>query len=163
VFEDMDVNSNRSEGIVSLRKGDLMKQRRAGEFIGGILGNLIALVLFNTALAWRHLTHGVILPTWGDILWAANFSLIIQIALNLILVFYRPAWLYSFRQLIAAAVGLVSIIVFYIVFPVDFAQIDLYWINRVLRLILIIGMAGTCIGIIVNFVRLITGKQYASA
>jgi hypothetical protein len=138
-----------------------MKEKRTGEIVAGIIGNILAIVIVNSVLLWRQWTHGVVLESWVDILWAANLSLLVQIAGNLILVFYRPPRVYWLSQALFAAVGLVSLIVFYIVFPLDFSQLVGIWLNTLLKIILIIGMIGTLIGFVVQLVRFILGKPYA--
>lgn len=138
-----------------------MKERRTGELIGAVIGNLIAIVLVNTVLLWRHYTNGVILSSWVQILWAANLAIVVQIIGNVLLALYRPARMYSFIQALFAAVNLASIIVFYIVFPLDFAPIAGSWLNTVVKAVLIAAMAGTAIGLIVSVARAAAGTPYA--
>ena len=140
-----------------------MKEKKTSEFIGSIIGNLIAIAFFNTVLLWRQYTHGVVLDTWVNILWAANLSLIVQIVGNIVLAAYRPARAYSLIQAVHSAVGLVSVIVFFIVLPLDFSQIGVGWLNTLLKAILIAGMAGTSIGVVVHVSRAASGAQYAPA
>ena len=139
-----------------------MKEKKTGEFIGGIVANILGIALVNSVLFWRQWTHGVVLESWIDILWAANLSLIVQVAGNLLLTFYRPPRFYALIQAVFAAVGLVSVIVFYIVFPLDFSRIVSIWLNTLLKTILIIAMVGTSIGFIVHLVRLVLGRPYVS-
>jgi hypothetical protein len=138
-----------------------VKERKTSELVGSAVGNLIALVLVNSVLWWRQYTAGVILDTWVDVLWAVNLSLIVQIAGNIVLSFYRPARFYSVVQAIHAAAGLVSIIVFYVVFPLDFSHAGVGWVNTLVKAFLIAGMVGTSIGLIVHFVRAASGLRYA--
>ncbi len=97
-----------------------MKEKKTIGFVGAIIGAIIGLVIVNTVPLWSHLTNGVILDSWVNILWAANLSMVVQIIGNFILAVYRPARLYSFLQAIFSAVGLLSLIVFFNVFPLDF-------------------------------------------
>jgi hypothetical protein len=138
-----------------------MKERRIGELVGAVIGNLIAIVLVNTVLLWRHYTNGVILSSWVQILWAANLAIVVQIIGNILLALYRPARMYSFIQALFAAVNLVSIIVFYIVFPLDFTPITGNWLNGVAKAVLIVAMAGTAIGLVVHVARAAAGTPYA--
>jgi len=138
-----------------------MKEKKTAEFLGSIIGSIIGIAFINTVLLWRHLTNGVILESWVNILWASNLSLIVQITGNIILAFYRPARAYTLIQAVHAAVGLVPIIVFYIVFPLDFSQIAGDWLNTLIKAVLIVAMAGTSIAVIVNFVRAVLGTQYS--
>jgi hypothetical protein len=139
-----------------------MKEKRTGQFIGSIFGNILALAIVNTVLIWRQYTHGVILESWVGILWAANLSLIVQIAGSLILAFYRPAALYAFMEMVFAGLGLLSMIVFFIVFPLDFSGVVGPWLNTLLKVVIALGMAGASIGILVWMVRLVSGKEYTA-
>ena len=137
-----------------------MKEKRTSEFIGAFIGGILSLVIVNSFPLWRPLTHGIVLETWLYILWAANLSIIVQMAGNLFLAIYRPARLYSFLQVIMAAAGLISVIVFYRVFPLDFSQVVGNWLNILMRIALVLGMVGSAIAILVHLVRVIIGTQY---
>jgi hypothetical protein len=102
----------------------------------------------------------VILESWVNILWAANLSMIAQIIGNFVLAIYRPARLYSFIQAIMTIAGLISVIVFFNVFPLDFSQMVGSWMNLFLKAVLILAMFGTVIGIIVYLVRAVIGTPY---
>lgn len=140
-----------------------MKQKKAGELVGSAFGNAIVLVVANTVVLWRHLTRGVVLASWTDVLWAVDLSLAVGIALYLSLAFYRPSWFYWFSETAISAAGLVSTIVVFSVFPFDFSQIGLGWINTAAKALLIVGMAGTAIAIVVNLSRLLMNKPYEPA
>jgi hypothetical protein len=140
-----------------------MKEKKTMEFVGAILGAIIGLAIMNTVPLWLHLTNGVILESWVNILWAVNLSMTVQIAGNLILAIYRPARLYAFIQAIFATTGLIGVIVFYTVFPLDFSVIVGNWLNLLVKVVLIIAMVGTSISIIVNLVRTVLGTQYTPA
>jgi hypothetical protein len=71
----------------------------------------------------------------------------------------RPGCIHSFIQTILAAAGLASMRVFYIVFPLDFSQVVGNWLNTVVRAVMIVAMAGTSIGLIVNLVRAASGAR----
>ena len=140
-----------------------MKEKKTSELVGGMIGNVIALVIVDCVLIWRQWTHGVILDTWSQILWAANLSLAMQVVGNLVLAFYRPARLYAFLQAVFAAAGFVSIVVFYVVFPLDFSAVGLGWLNTLARIVLIVAMAGAVIGFVVQLVRCVAGTPYRAA
>ncbi len=140
-----------------------MKEKRTGELVGSIIGNVFAIAIVNSVLLWRQYTHGAILESWVDILWAANLSVLVQIAGNLILAFYRPPRLYAFMELLFSLAGLLSVIVFFIVFPLDFSLLVGSWLNTLLRVLMIVGIAGGSIGVIVWLVRFIAGRDYSPA
>jgi hypothetical protein len=130
-----------------------MRERRTGEFIGAAVFTIIMIVLMNSAPVWRPWTQGVVLPRWSDILWAANLSLAAQVIGNLLLASYRPPWFLALMQTVFAAGGLLSVIVFLIVFPLDFSQVVGEWLNTLVRLALMVGIAGSAIALVVNLVR----------
>jgi hypothetical protein len=140
-----------------------VKEKKRPEIIIAIIMHIIGLAFVNTMMLWRMRTHGVVLETWTNILWAMNLSIILQLVGNIVLVFYRPARLYSFVQTLLTAASLLSIVVFLIVFPLDFQQIEAGWLNALLRVMIIIAMVGGSIGVIVYIVRAITGTQYTKA
>jgi hypothetical protein len=137
-----------------------MKEKKTAEFIGSVIGNIVGLILVNTVLLWRHLTQGVILESWVDILWAANLSLLVQIVGNLSLVFYRTPVFLAFMKMLFAVTGMISIIVFYIVFPLDFSRLVGDWLNTLVRVVLMVGMGGALIGFIVELVRFIMAAAH---
>lgn len=137
-----------------------MREKKTFEFVVSVVVNLIGIAIVNTAIIWRQYTNGVILESWIDILWAANLSMIVQVVGNILLAIYRPARMYSLIQAIFAAAGLVSVVVFYNVFPLDFSQMLGNWLNTLAKAVLIIAMAGLSIGLIVNLVRAVSGAQY---
>jgi hypothetical protein len=134
-----------------------MKERKTGEFIIAIIANIVVLGLVNSLPFWRHLTRGVVLESWVDILWAMNLSLIVQIVGNIILAINRPFRQYAFFQVVFGAATLVSAIVFFIVFPLDFSQVAGNWLNTLARVLVIVGIAGASISILTWLVRLLRG------
>ncbi len=137
-----------------------MREKKTGELIGNIVGNGICLFLVNMTPAWQPLTRGAVLESWVDILWAANMSLIVQMAGSFLLVFFRRPAFAVFMKIFFAAASLVSLIVFFIVFPVDFSSLVGMWLNTAIKVVAIIGMGGTLISLIVNLVRLLTGRWH---
>lgn len=140
-----------------------MKEKKTVEFIGSIFGAIIGLIIMNTYTIWQRYTHGVVLDSWFNILWAANLSMVVSIIGNLLLAVYRPASIYSFVQLITSLASVLSAFVFYAIFPLDFSQIGLGWFNSIFRILTIVGIVGGAISAIVYLVWLVTGKQYKPA
>jgi hypothetical protein len=132
-----------------------MKEKRTGDFVGATIASILVLVFVNTVLLWRNSTQGVILASWADILWAVDVSLGAQIIGNFLLCFYRPEWFAALVRAIFAAAGLISIIVIFIVFPLDFSRLVGAWLNTLLKVLMMVGMAGALIGLAVDLVRFI--------
>lgn len=140
----------------------VMKEKRTAEYVAAVIANIAVLVFMNTVMLWQQSTRGVILESWVAILWAVDLSLLVQIVGNLLLSFYRPAWLSALAQALFSALGVLGLIVFYAVFPLDFSRIVGPWLNTLLRIVLIVGMVGSGIGFIVYLVRLFRAAGRAS-
>jgi hypothetical protein len=140
-----------------------MKEKKTTECVGSIISAIIGLIIMNTYMIWQRFTHGVVLDNWFSILWAANLSMVVSIIGNLLLAVYRPARVYSFVQLIHSLASVLSAFVFYGIFPLDFSQIALGWLNTVFRILTIVGMVGGSISALVFLIWFVTGKQYALA
>jgi hypothetical protein len=138
-----------------------MKERKTSGIVVSIIGNIIGLAFVNTVSLWRQSTGGIILDSWTSVLWAWNLSIVVQIAGHLILAFYRPAHLYSFFQAVFSAAALVSALVFFVVFPLDFSRAVGSWLNTACRVFTGVGIFGAAIGLVVNLVRTATGARYA--
>jgi hypothetical protein len=132
-----------------------MREKKTGDYVGAVVANVIVLVFVNTLLLWRQSTQGIVLESWADVLWALDASLGAQIAGNFLLCFYRPQWFSAIIRAFLAAAGLMSIIVFYVVFPLDFSHVVGAWLNALMKIVLIVGMAGSVIGIVIELVRFI--------
>jgi hypothetical protein len=137
-----------------------MKEKKTSECIGAMIGGVIGLIIVNSVPLWAHLTNGIILASWSKILWAANLSMILQIVGNFFLAIYRPVRLYSFIQLLLALAGLVSVIVFFQVFPLDFSRVIGNWVNIMAKVLLFVGIVGSVIACIIYLVRTILGTEY---
>jgi hypothetical protein len=131
-----------------------MKERTTADLTASSIANAIGIVLFNTVPLWRQYTQGVVLQDFVQILWAANISFLVQIAGNLSMMFYRPPRFAAFTRILATSASLLSLIVFYVVFPLDFSQVGAAWVNSALRVVLIAGMIGSSIALIVQTVQL---------
>jgi hypothetical protein len=136
-----------------------MKEKKTGELTASAVGNAILLVLFNTFPLWRQYTQGVLLDDFARVLWAVNLSLLVQIAGNLSMIFYRPPRFAAMAQILGTAAGLMSIIVFFVVFPLDFSVVGAAWANTLLKVALMAGMAGAAIGLIVQAIQLAAGGR----
>jgi len=118
-----------------------MKEKTTGNYVGAIIGNIVALAFLNTVLLWRQYTRGVILASWA------------QIVGNFLLCFFRPCYFSALMRAAFAAVGLLSLIVFYIVFPLDFTELVGTWLNTLIKVLMMIGIACTATGLIVGLVQ----------
>jgi hypothetical protein len=90
---------------------------------------------------------------YGEVLWALNMMFIVQIALNVVLVFFHPLFFHYLANTIASLVSIVAFSMLLQVFPVDFSARVGPWANTLFRVVVIIALAGSAIGGAVSFVR----------
>jgi len=131
-----------------------MREKRAGELTASVVANAVCAVLFNTSALWRQYTQGVVLDDFIRVLWAVNLSLLVQMAGSMAMIFYRPPRFAAVAQALGTAAAVLSMIVFYVVFPLDFSLVGAAWINSLIRVVLIAGMAGGGIGLLVQLGQL---------
>ena len=134
-----------------------MKEKKTGELTASTVANVIGLILFNTVPLWRQYTRGVVLQDFVQILWAANVSFLVQLSGNLSMMFFRPPRFAAVVQILGTAAGLLSIIVFFTVFPLDFSAVGVGWMNAVMKIAMIAGMGGAALGLIVQVIQAATG------
>lgn len=139
-----------------------MQEKTAG-FLASAIANFLVMIVVNSEPLWGPWTRGVVLGTWVSILWAVNLSLVVQTLGNLLLAFYRPPRLYFLVQAIHAAAALVSAIVFYVVFPLDFSRVVGSWLNALARIVVLVGIAGTAIAFLVNIAQAARAGEATSA
>jgi hypothetical protein len=118
----------------------------------------LASAAVNGALLWA--VHRLpvwkpffLLDSYPEVLWALDMSLIVQIVLNLALVFFHPLFFHYLANAVNSLVGIVSLSVLLQVFPVDFSARLGNWANTLFRIVLIVGLVGSAVGGAVNFVR----------
>lgn len=137
-----------------------MKEKKTSELAVSLVMGIIGLAFINTVLLWQPHTGGIILPSWKDILWAANLSAIVSILCAIALICYRPARFFLVLQMIEMAAALVSAVVFITVYPFHFGAIGLTWLDIVMKVLIGLGIFGSAVGIITNIVRLATNAGY---
>jgi hypothetical protein len=137
-------------------KENQMKERSLATYMLGLLFPVFGLIIVNSFQYWRPFTGGVVLDSWQDILWAVNLSLAVHLAGYAILIWTRADRFFSLIRAIQTAAGLLSTIVFLQVFPLDFTAWLGSWMNMLFKGLLILGILGSCIGVIVQSVRFVT-------
>jgi len=97
------------------------------------------------------------------VLGLVNLSLAAGMVSNLIYVVYDAPWFKALGDVVTTAIGLASLLRIYRVFPFAFSESSIDWL-LVTRVVLIVGIVGTIIGIVVQtvvfirrVVQLVTG------
>jgi hypothetical protein len=123
------------------------------------VGYLIAAAL---SAAFLYVVNGE--PGWRDIpfltgdteqvLGLVNLSLVASLVANLVYVLSDAPWLKALGDLATTGIGLLAMVRIWQVFPFDFAG---YWFDwpLVIRIVLVVGIVGSVIGLIIHFVSLL--------
>jgi len=123
--------------------------RRAGYVVAAAV-NAVLLYLINGRPGWD------VLPfLTGDmtkVLPLINLSLVAGIAVNLVQAVRDPRWLVATGGVVTTGVGLAAVVRLWQVFPFDFAT-GSPW-TAIARILLLLGIAGSVIGLVVQIVAL---------
>lgn len=126
--------------------------RRVG-YIVAIIFNIIALYVFNNLMNW-----GVPFLTsrYSGVLWAIDLSLGASIIANVLFLVFDYPWMRHLGQLILIPLSTLALFIIWAIFPFTFsAESWAFWV----KVSLIIIMVFSAIGFIVEFFKLILGKE----
>lgn len=132
------------------RRGPSVAARRFGYVLAAVITAAIWLVI-NEWPGWQELSF--LTDETQDVLPLVNFSLIVSVAVNLIYAVRDPRWLKSLGDLVTTGIGLAVMVRLWQVFPFDFSGDSINW-AVLARILLVMGIVGSCIGILVQIVTL---------
>ena len=124
--------------------------RRLGYLIA-IIVNGALLFLINDSPGWRSvpfLTSGT-----TQVVGVVNLALALSLAVDVVYLAYDARWVRALGDLATTSVGLAAALAIWRVFPFAFHGSAAFW-AIVLRVLVMIGIVGSCIAIIVNLVLL---------
>jgi hypothetical protein len=125
--------------------------RRFG-YVVAIAVNFGLIAVVNNVLEWD--VAPFLTPDFSRLVGFISLSLALTIAANVVYLAYDPAWFKSLTQIGLLLVSLAVTIRVYQVFPFDFSSYDFDW-SSMTRWILIIAMAGTCIGMLTEALKVL--------
>ena len=128
----------------------MMPRRRMTDYIFTVIFNIAFLVVVNKVPDWN---IPVITDSFPDILWAVNTSVAVSIAGNFILIFFHPRFLHHLFNAVFSVFGILAASVILSVFPFEFADLVGEWLDILIRIVLIVGIVGSAIGVVVNIVK----------
>ena len=128
----------------------MMPRRRMTDYIFAVIFNIAFLVVVNKVPDWN---IPVITDSFPDVLWALNTSIAVSLAGNLILIFFHPRFLHHLLTAVFSVFGILATSVLLSVFPFEFAELVGEWLNILVRIVLIVGIVGSAIGVVVNVVK----------
>jgi len=124
--------------------------RKVG-YLVAVMVNVIMLVLVNAIPGWRVLPF--LTDDFVSLLWLVNLSIFAGVMVNVAYLAYDAAWFKSVCQIGVTAIGLVAAIRTWQVFPFDFSPYAGPW-EALTRLLLVLAIFGSIVGIVVELVRL---------
>jgi len=137
------------------RKGSASTQsvgaRRTGYVIAALI-NAVMLWLVNVAPGWDVVPF--LTPEFSRALGVINASMVAGLVVNLVYLVRDPRWLTALGAVVTTAIGLAAIVALLRVFPFAFDAGGFDW-AVVTRILLIVGLVGSCIGLGVNLVALV--------
>lgn len=132
--------------------------RRVGRGFGygvAVAVNLAVLFVILNILDWDWLPF--LTGAFTDVVPWMAFSLIVSIIANVVYVFYDDPVFHSAGQMVVNAVSLIATVRVFQVFPFDFSSYDFNW-GIVLKVVLILAIVGTVVGMVTEFVKLVSGR-----
>ncbi len=133
-----------------LEKG---KEHHRAEFIVAVIVNIILYYIANNLLNW-HISF--IAPTFADVLWIVNYSLLAVIIVNLIFIFYHPNWLRNLLQAVVDVLFIITAYTFFTVFPFLVGE----GVDIALKILIALMIVASVISLVVHIVRFILGLIY---
>jgi hypothetical protein len=128
----------------------MMPRRRMTDYIFAVIFNIAFLVVVNKVPDWNIV---FITDSFPEVLWALNTSIAVSLAGNLILIFFHPRFLHHLLTAVFSVFGILATSVLLSVFPFEFAELVGEWLNILVRIVLIVGIVGSAIGVVVNIVK----------
>jgi hypothetical protein len=128
------------------------KGKRLG-YIIAIIINAALLVVANSILDWDILPF--LMPDFTRVLLLLNISLTATIVANVAFLLFDPDWFTALCRMVLNAVGIAVSVSFLTVFPFDFSAYTGFDWALLARVLIILGIAGSSIGVIVEAVKLV--------
>jgi len=125
--------------------------RRLGYGVGAVV-NVALLYAVNIWPGWEVVPFLTAETT--SVLVLVNLSIISNLTANAVYLVYDAAWLKSLGTVLTTTVGMITLVRIWQVFPFDFGDSSFNW-QLVTRILLIIGIVGSDIGIIVAFIAFV--------
>jgi hypothetical protein len=136
------------------RRRQSQAQRRGG-YVVSILINAVLLFLLDAHPGWRAVPF--LTPATAQVIGLFTLTLAAGIAANVVYFIADPPRLRACGDLVTLTIALVTTVRIWQVFPFAFHGSMSFW-SEIVRVLLIIGIAGTCLGLLYSLVVLVGGK-----
>jgi hypothetical protein len=125
--------------------------RRVGYLVAAGI-HAVLLYLVNVSPGWQAVSF--LTEDTRQVLGLVNVSLVAGLVCNLVYVFVDATWLRSLGDLLTTGIGLAVLVRLWQVFPFDFGDATVGW-ALVAHALLVVGIVGSAIGIVAQFVSLL--------
>lgn len=129
--------------------------RRFGYLVSIVINAVMAYVI-NRSPGWE--TASFLTDRTPEVLGWVNASLAAGVIANVVYIVWDPPRLRALGDLATLAIGIVSMGTIWRVFPFDFTGWGFPW-PTVLRVLLVVAIVGSAIGMLVALVNLVRGRR----
>jgi hypothetical protein len=131
---------------------------RRGGYVVSILINAVLIYLLDAHPGWRAVPF--LTPATAQVIGLFTLTLAAGIAANVVYFIADAPRLRAFGDLITLTISLVTALRVWEVFPFAFHGSMAFW-AVIVRILLVIGIVGMCIGLLYSLVTLVRGKPRA--
>lgn len=127
-----------------------VRTRRAGYLVGVVL-NGVLLILVNAWPGWDVLPF--LTPAFPTVLGLVDLTLVAGLVTGLVQLWQDPEWLVALNGVVTTCAGLAALARLWQVFPFDFTGSSFDWALTA-RIVLVVGLAGSVIGLLAQVAAL---------
>jgi len=141
-------------------KFEMNKGNRKVGYAVAVLVNAVMIWVADSITSW-----GIpfITDSFTAVQWAFNLSFLAAIIGNLLLILHDPKWFHGFVRLVMNSFGFVVALTVFFIFPFDFSAYTSFNWAGLAKILLVIGLVGSAIGIVVEALSLILRKDLREA
>ncbi|HNY01165.1 MAG TPA: hypothetical protein PKG48_01190 [Bacteroidales bacterium] len=134
-------------------RSEIKRKSRTGDYIAAIILNLIFLWIVNKVPDWK---PGFIRDNYMVVLWVLNVNIFVQLGCNLLMLLAGVWVVRRLARIIMESASFVTTMVLLYIYPFDFSHFhDLFWVDKILPILFIIGMVVSAIKVVSNLWRLL--------
>ncbi|MCZ2812046.1 hypothetical protein O2W15_11435 [Modestobacter sp. VKM Ac-2979] len=122
-------------------------------YVIAVLVNAVGLVVLHLWPGWQEFTF--LTGDTRSVLGIVDAALIVGIVVNVVLLLRSPAWPTAAGSLVTTLVSLAAMVRIWQVFPFDVSDTG----ETVLRVLLVVGLVGACLGVLALVVSLLRMRQ----
>jgi hypothetical protein len=118
------------------------KPVKKSDYVFSVIANLVLLYIANNLLSWN---LSFVTPTYTQVLWAINLSIVVSIIVNILLVAYDSPWFRHSMKALMNIFALFATYIFYIIFPLSFSQTNTVLAVKIFLILLMVILVITVV------------------